>query len=91
MRDFFEGATDVIPEFYRGRVKEELGPLWDHLPEGALDHDPTAYLKKSDANCEKVVRARAAGRTTAAAPVPAGTAAETLAALAGGLTARQPA
>jgi hypothetical protein len=71
MRDFFEGATDVIPEFYRGRVREELGPLWSHLPEGALDHDPTAYLKKTEAQCAKAVRVRAAGRaaTTAVAAV----------------------
>ncbi len=28
-----------------GLVKKDLGPLWRWLPEGALYHDPNAYLK----------------------------------------------
>jgi hypothetical protein len=44
-RDFFEGETTEIPEFYINLVKKDLGPLWEHLPEGALYHDPNAYLK----------------------------------------------
>jgi hypothetical protein len=43
-RDYFEGETDRLPDFYRDRVKGELGPLWDFLPDGALHHDPHAYL-----------------------------------------------
>jgi len=27
------------------RVKRDLGSLWEHLPEGALQHDHHAYLK----------------------------------------------
>jgi hypothetical protein len=26
-------------------VRQDLGPLWEWLPEGALQHDPHAYLK----------------------------------------------
>jgi hypothetical protein len=26
-------------------VRRDLGLLWEWLPEGALYHDPTAYLK----------------------------------------------
>ncbi len=48
VRDFFEGETTDLPEFYRQRIEKELGPLYQHLPEGALMHDPTAYLKSSE-------------------------------------------
>lgn len=54
IRRFFDGETDEIPEFFVNRVKRELGELWQHLPEGALHHDPNAYLKKSEANQEVV-------------------------------------
>jgi hypothetical protein len=44
-RDFFEGETERIPSFYTDWVRRDLGPLWEYLPEGALQHDPRAYLK----------------------------------------------
>ncbi len=44
-RDYFEGESTVLPTFYRDRVRRDLGPLWEFLPEGALEHDPYAYLK----------------------------------------------
>jgi hypothetical protein len=44
-RNFFEGETDRIPSFYTDRVRRDLGPLWEFLPDGALQHDPRAYLK----------------------------------------------
>lgn len=44
-RDYFEGESDELPEFFTDRVRADLGPLWDYLPEGALSHDPLAYLK----------------------------------------------
>ena len=31
-----EGETDVLPEFYAARIRQELGPLYEYLPEGAL-------------------------------------------------------
>ena len=46
-RDFFEHETDVLPPFYEEHVRQTLGPLWDSLPDGALRHDPNAYLKAS--------------------------------------------
>ncbi len=46
LRAFYERETDVIPEFFVNRVRSELGPLWEHLPAGALDHEPNAYLNK---------------------------------------------
>jgi hypothetical protein len=44
VRRFFEGETHEVPAFYSDRVRRDLGPLWDALPPGALDHDPNAYL-----------------------------------------------
>ena len=47
VRDYFEGESTVLPQFYRDRIQHELGPFWDWLPDGALEHDPNAYLKSS--------------------------------------------
>jgi hypothetical protein len=44
LRDYFEGETDALPTFYVDRIKRELGPAYQFLPEGALYHDPNAYL-----------------------------------------------
>jgi hypothetical protein len=46
-RPFFERLSSTIPGFYIDRVRKDLGPLWDWLPEGALQHDPNAYLKST--------------------------------------------
>jgi len=43
-RRYFEGETTDLPEFFRGQVERDLGPLWHWLPKGALLHDPNAYL-----------------------------------------------
>ncbi len=44
MRAYFEGESRTLPPFYIERVKRDLGPWWDFLPAGALEHDPHAYL-----------------------------------------------
>jgi hypothetical protein len=44
---YFTGQTQSLPQFYVERIKRDLGPLWPHLPEGSLYHDPNAYLKTS--------------------------------------------
>ena len=36
VRRYMEGETDVLPEFYASRIRRELGPAYDFLPEGAL-------------------------------------------------------
>ena len=46
-RPFFEQQTTKLPDFYADRVRKDLGPLFDWLPEGALQHDPNAYLKST--------------------------------------------
>jgi hypothetical protein len=49
VRAFFDGETTALPEFYRKRVRRQMGTLWDALPEGALMHDQNAYLKRHEA------------------------------------------
>jgi hypothetical protein len=39
-----EGETAMLPEFYRNRIRQELGPMYQYLPDGAMYHDPNAYL-----------------------------------------------
>ncbi len=46
-RDYFEQETTVLPQFYKNIIKNDLGPLWNWLPEGAIFHDQNAYLKTS--------------------------------------------
>jgi len=55
---FFAGESQQLPDFYRNRVQRQLGPLWDSLPEGALMHDPNAYLKREERAAERVVAAQ---------------------------------
>jgi hypothetical protein len=43
-RPFFERQTTRIPQFFVDRVREDLGSFWQWLPQGALEHDPNAYL-----------------------------------------------
>jgi len=45
LRPYFEQETDRLPHFYANQVRKDLGSLWEWLPEGALYHDPNAYLK----------------------------------------------
>jgi hypothetical protein len=49
VRGFLEGETEQLPDFYHHRIRTELGPLFTYLPEGAMMHDPNAYLKTSQA------------------------------------------
>ncbi len=41
---YLNGETTVLPEFYHNRIRKELGPMYEHLPAGAVHHDPNAYL-----------------------------------------------
>jgi hypothetical protein len=43
-RAFMEGETREVPAVLSEQVRRHLGPLWEWLPAGALDHDPQAYL-----------------------------------------------
>ena len=45
VRDFMESRTSELPAFYADRIRQDLGPLYQHLPAGSVMHDPIAYLK----------------------------------------------
>jgi hypothetical protein len=45
LRRFFEQETTELPQFYLELARKDLGALWEWLPQGAMDHDPNAYLK----------------------------------------------
>lgn len=49
-RAYFEQETTELPEFYVSRIRNDLGPLWEWLPEGALHYDPNAYLKAEESS-----------------------------------------
>ena len=44
VKAYLDGETTVLPAFYLDRIRRELGPMFEHLPAGALSHDPNAYL-----------------------------------------------
>ena len=46
-RDYFEGESQKLPKFYSDIIQKDLGIWWEWLPEGAIQHDPNAYLHKS--------------------------------------------
>lgn len=47
-RRYFDQESDELPEFFVDRVRRELGPLYQWLPEGSMNHDPHAYLKAEE-------------------------------------------
>jgi hypothetical protein len=47
-RDYFEQETDILPSFYEKQIRKDLGIMWHSLPEGAIYHDPYAYLKSQE-------------------------------------------
>jgi hypothetical protein len=47
-RRFYEQETTEIPEFFVQQARIELGKFWDWLPDGALRHDPNAYLRSEE-------------------------------------------
>ena len=49
-RRYAEGESTELPPFFRENVKRDLGQFWSWLPEGALEHDPNAYLKAENSN-----------------------------------------
>lgn len=60
VRDYFEGETRELPQFFVDRVRRDLGPLWEFLPEGALSHNPLAYLESTAGGFVTLGGARAA-------------------------------
>ena len=46
---YFEQESTTLPEVYHARIRRDLGPYYEWLPEGALEHDPNAALHIADA------------------------------------------
>jgi hypothetical protein len=67
VRGFMEGEDDRLPDFYHQRIRRDLGPLHPHLPEGALMHDPNAYLKSVGDTAVTPLHGPRRGRGAAAA------------------------
>lgn len=49
VRRYLTQETTELPPFYVDKIRADLGPLWKLLPAEAIEHDPYAYLKKSEA------------------------------------------
>ena len=58
---YFEQQTTALPRFYIDLVRQDLGPLSEWLPEGALYHDPNAYSRAEHENTVEILPAPAAG------------------------------
>jgi len=52
---YFEQETSELPRFYMDLARAELGPLWEWLPAGGMEHDPNAYLKAEESTQTSIV------------------------------------
>lgn len=52
MQRFFEQETSEIPSYFTDRIRTDLGDFWDWLPEGAIRHEPNAYLQSQQLGSE---------------------------------------
>jgi hypothetical protein len=72
LRRYFEGETEALPDFYADQLRRDLGHFWEALPEGALRHDPNAYLRnheeRQQASLAQAGRPTPRSRAAGAAP-----------------------
>lgn len=47
-RAYFEGESQQLPDFYKRIIQQDLGAWWSWLPQGALEHNPNAYLHRKE-------------------------------------------
>lgn len=50
IQTYFDRSATALPDYYTDQVRQDLGPLWRWLPQGALYHDHNAYLKSEGAS-----------------------------------------
>ena len=50
---YFEQESTTLPEIYHARIRRDLGPYYEWLPEGALEHDPYAVVHEADASIQQ--------------------------------------
>ena len=48
VQKFWGGETTEIPDYLTDWIKKDIGVFWDWLPEGALYHEPNAYLESTE-------------------------------------------
>lgn len=60
VRAYLAQESQVLPQLYVDRIRRDLGPFWEHLPAGALEHDAYAFLARE--------RAGKAGRAVQGVP-----------------------
>jgi hypothetical protein len=56
-RDYFEGESDQMPALYDKIIRKDLGEWMQWLPQGALQHDQNAYMRKHATHQPEKVRA----------------------------------
>ncbi len=56
---YFNGDTTTLPDYFVDPIRNDLRWLWPWLPEGAIYHDPNAYLKSLDGDATHTMEARA--------------------------------
>ncbi len=47
-RAYFEGESQQLPDFYKRIIQQDLGAWWPWLPQGAIEHNPNAYLHRKE-------------------------------------------
>ena len=47
-RKFFAGESTILPNFYLNQIKKDLDIFYDWLPDGAVYHDPNAWLHEKE-------------------------------------------
>ena len=47
VRDFMDGTSATLPRFYQAKMRRDLGPMFGVLPDHAITHDHTAYLRST--------------------------------------------
>jgi hypothetical protein len=48
-RAYFEGDTNILPDYFMRQIREELGPFYQWLPKNAIFHNHKAFLE----NCAR--------------------------------------
>ena len=71
-RAYFEGETTELHPFFVARLKHDLGPLWNYLPEGALSHNAHAYLDSMPPSSATNGHAKAVAEAIDPDPIAAG-------------------
>ncbi|MFP6816806.1 MAG: hypothetical protein VB949_14225 [Pseudomonadales bacterium] len=61
---YFNAESRVLPAFYENQIKTTLGPLWELLPPGSLDHDENAYLSSHTSSQNQAGRPHADDKLT---------------------------